>query len=87
LTAINPLIDPSNIWKGLIINLPTGHKPISRLIPAIEVSRQTYTVQSKDTFWTISQKFGISLSYLISANPQGKKNRPCGRSSLRLADI
>jgi peptidoglycan endopeptidase LytE len=72
LTAINPLINPRNIWKGLMFNLPAGHKPMPRLIPAIEVSRQTYPVQSKDTFWTISQKFGIRLSYLITANPQVK---------------
>jgi cell wall-associated NlpC family hydrolase len=72
LTAINPLVDSGNIWKGLMINLPNGHKPMTGLIPASEVSRHTYTVQSNDTFWTISQKFGISLSYLITANPEVK---------------
>jgi hypothetical protein len=51
LTAINPLVDSGNIWKGLMINLPNGHKPMTGLIPASEVSRQTYTVRSNDTFW------------------------------------
>jgi cell wall-associated NlpC family hydrolase len=72
LTSINTLVDPGNIWRGLMINLPNGHQPISGLIPASEVSRRTYTVQSNDTFWTISQQFGISLPYLIAANPQVK---------------
>ncbi|WCK56664.1 NlpC/P60 family protein [Aneurinibacillus sp. Ricciae_BoGa-3] len=72
LRAINPLIDPRNIWKGLMINLPNGHKPMTGLIPASEVSRKTYTVQRDDTFWKISNKFGISLSYLITANPKVK---------------
>jgi spore coat assembly protein SafA len=72
LKAINPLVDPSNIWKGLMINLPNGHKSMTGLIPASQVSRKTYTVQRDDTFWTISNKFGISLSYLIKANPQVK---------------
>jgi peptidoglycan endopeptidase LytE len=72
LKAINPLVAQGNIWKGLLINLPKGHKPITGLIPASEVSRQTYSVKSNDTFWTIAQKFGISHSYLITANPQVK---------------
>ncbi|BAU28298.1 cell wall-associated NlpC family hydrolase [Aneurinibacillus soli] len=70
LQAINPLVDPKNIWKGLLINLPNGHKPMPGLIPASEVSRRTYTVRSQDTFWTISKKFGINFSYLIQANPK-----------------
>jgi cell wall-associated NlpC family hydrolase len=72
LKALNTLVDPSNIWRGLLISLPNGHKPLSGVIPASAVSRTTYTVQSNDTFWTISQKFGISLAYLIAANPQVK---------------
>ncbi|HJV47024.1 MAG TPA: NlpC/P60 family protein [Bacillota bacterium] len=70
LKAINPLVNPNNIWKGLFINLPNGHKPLSGLIPANEVSRKTYVVQSSDTLWTIANQFGISLSYLLTANPQ-----------------
>jgi cell wall-associated NlpC family hydrolase len=70
LKAINPLVDPNNIWKGLLINLPNGHKPMTGLIPASEVSRTNYTVQANDTFWSISKKFGISLSYLFTANPK-----------------
>jgi cell wall-associated NlpC family hydrolase len=72
LKAINSLVDPRNIWKGLFINLPKGHKPMAISIPASEVSRRTYTVQSNDTFWKISRKFGRSLSSLITANPQVK---------------
>jgi spore coat assembly protein SafA len=72
LKTINPLVDPNNIWKGLMISLPNGHKPINGLVPASQVSRRTYTTQAGDTLWTISQKFGINLSYLITANPQLK---------------
>jgi cell wall-associated NlpC family hydrolase len=72
LRKINSLIDPRNIWKGLLVNLPNGHKPLPGLIPASQVSRTTYTVKSGDTFWNIAQKNGISLSYLIRANPKVK---------------
>jgi cell wall-associated NlpC family hydrolase len=70
LQNVNPLVDPLYIWKGLMINLPDGHKPMAGLIPASQVSRTTYTVNNNDTFWTISRKFGISHSYLIKANPK-----------------
>jgi cell wall-associated NlpC family hydrolase len=70
--TINPNVDARNIWKGLLMNLPKGHKSMTGLIPASQVSRRTYTVQKNDTFWTISRKFHISLSYLMSANPKIK---------------
>lgn len=64
LQKINSLVDPKNIWKGLLISLPHGHKPTPGLITASEVSRTTYRIQVGDTFWDIAQKKGIPLSYL-----------------------
>lgn len=72
LINVNPYVEQNNISKGLFINLPIGHKPIAGLIPSSQVSRRTYTVQSGDTVYTISKKFGISYSYLLSANSNGQ---------------
>ncbi|MNJ42469.1 putative endopeptidase p60 precursor [compost metagenome] len=72
LQKINSLVDPENIWRGLLISLPQGHKPAAGLIPASEVSRTTYKMQAGDTFWGIAQKNRIPLSYLLEANPKVK---------------
>ncbi len=37
-------------------------------IPSSNDGHTSYTVQKGDTYWTISQKYGISLSALLSAN-------------------
>jgi len=68
LLKLNPLVDPNNLWEGLLISLPKDHKPIDGLIPASEASRNIYTVLENDTMWMIANKFGLSLSYLLSAN-------------------
>jgi LysM repeat protein len=68
LTAINPLVDQNNIYHGYFLNLPNRHKPMEGVTPP--VTNKTYTVQGDDTFWSISQHFGIDLSHLITANPQ-----------------
>lgn len=38
--------------------------------PTPEPKKEYYTVQSGDTLWGISQKYGISLNQIISLNPQ-----------------
>lgn len=71
LLRINPLVDTKNLYPGLIISLPDGHKQMTgSFLPAGEFSRKTYTVQDKDTFWAISQKLHVNFQYLIQANPQ-----------------
>jgi cell wall-associated NlpC family hydrolase len=72
LKEINPYVDVRNVWKGLMINVPKEHKEVAGIIPASKVSRTTYTVRSKDTLETVARKFGVSRSYLMSANPQLK---------------
>jgi cell wall-associated NlpC family hydrolase len=72
LSSANPLVNPKNLYHGLMISLPAGHKPMNGVTPVSAVSRKTYTVQLNDTFWTISQKFNVSYSYLITANPKVK---------------
>lgn len=72
LQKINSLVDPENIWRGLLVSLPHGHKPAPGLIPANEVSRTTYKIQAGDTFWSIARSNGIPLSYLLEANPKVK---------------
>lgn len=55
--AANPSINSNNLTVG------------SRLvIPASSSTADRYTVKSGDTFWLISQRFGISESALLAAN-------------------
>jgi uncharacterized YkwD family protein len=56
-----------NRFKKLVL---TGTLVVSSLIGAGVVSAAPYTVSNQDTMWTISQKYGISLSSLIQSNPQ-----------------
>ncbi len=49
----NPDVNPLNLYKGLVIQIP----------------ERKYTVQDGDTMWIISKKFGISLDSLLKANP------------------
>lgn len=56
-------------YKKLVM---TGALGLSVLIgsTAALAATGTYTVSSKDTMWLISQKYGVSLTTLINANPQ-----------------
>lgn len=47
----------SSLYPGEKINIPSS-----------ESSQTTYTVQKGDTYWTISKKYGITLSSLLDAN-------------------
>lgn len=70
LLGINPLVDTQNLYSGLMISLPDGHKSMTGIVtPASEVFRKTYTVQANDTFWSISQKLHVDFTYLVQANP------------------
>ena len=60
LLKANPQIKNSSlIVPGQIINIPSG-----------STSTSTYTVVTGDTLWGIAAKQGISLSDLMTANPQ-----------------
>lgn len=58
----NPQIkNPSLIYVGEKIN-----------VPGASSNGKTYTVQSGDTMWKISQRLGVSYNSLIKSNPQIK---------------
>ncbi len=66
LIAANPQItDPNLIFPGQFITVPTG--PVS---PPIPPPGFNYVVQPGDTLFFIAQRFGVSLSALIAANPE-----------------
>ncbi len=50
-------------------------------IPSVNNQHTTYTVQKGDTYWIISQKYGISLAELLAAN------NATGSSTLYIGDI
>lgn len=58
----NPQIkNPAVIYIGEKINIPGSSQ---------SSGNKTYTVQSGDTMWKISQRLGVSYSSLVQANPQ-----------------
>ncbi len=66
LIAANPQIaDPNLIFPGQFITVPAGPVP-----PPIPPPGFNYVIQPGDTLFIIAQRFGISLSTLIAANPQ-----------------
>jgi cell wall-associated NlpC family hydrolase len=65
LVAANPNIDPTNVYGGLVFQIPNQ---------STNSSSESYTIQSGDTFWLISQKLNVSLSSLIAANPSVDPN-------------
>lgn len=48
----------------------TGLLALGTIVGATAVSAAPYSVTGNDTMWTIAQKYGISLSSLVQANPQ-----------------
>ena len=66
-TANPGLGDP--LAAGQVLYLPTGF--ISTVIsPSSQTAAGTYVVQQGDTLYAIANKFGVSLSDLLAANPQ-----------------
>jgi spore coat assembly protein SafA len=62
LLAANPQItDPSRIFPGQRINIPTGPPPSGTTF---------YVVQRGDTLFGIAQRFGTTISVLLSLNPR-----------------
>ncbi len=61
--SLSELLAVNNATQSTI--LYTGKKIT---IPSAQNGYTTYTVQKGDTYWTISQKYGISLDKLLEAN-------------------
>ncbi|MFE8700827.1 LysM peptidoglycan-binding domain-containing protein [Cytobacillus sp. FJAT-54145] len=65
LLAANPNRDPNNLYVGQEVQIPVKHTT---------TDYTPYKIQSGDTFWKISQKFGISYADLLAANPNANPN-------------
>jgi LysM repeat protein len=64
LLRANPtIINPSLIFSGQVLNIPSGIIPVTGSNPGI------YTVQKGDTLFSIGQHFNVSVAELREANP------------------
>lgn len=64
LLAANPSItNPSRIYPGQVINIPSATIPVTGGKPG------TYTVQSGDTWFSIGQRYQLTVADLRAANP------------------
>lgn len=63
LTAANPGISPTNLMIGQVICIPT---PSPATCPA---GMTAYTVKAGDTFYSIAQRYNITVAALMNANP------------------
>ncbi len=64
LLMANPAItNPSLIFPGLVLNIPSSTIPVTGGHPSI------YTVQKGETLFSIAQQFGLSITDLREANP------------------
>ncbi len=63
LLEANPWVDPDTLAPGQVLRIPVS-------LPSANcpLGANTYFVQKGDTFFSISKKFGISLSTLLRAN-------------------
>ena len=81
LSQLNGSINLSMIYEGQRLTVPWTGTAISAppgTVPAVEVRRRTYVVETGDNFTSIAERHGLSLQELRRRQPtQGK--RPVGR--------
>lgn len=65
LIEANPGIDPTRLFVGQIICIPLATPPVT-----CPEGQNEYIVRSGDTFYSIAQRFGITVQELIRANPR-----------------
>jgi LysM repeat protein len=64
LIEANPSLEPDHLLPGQEISIPLTSQPSDCPLGAT-----TYTVQKKDTFYSIAKKFKMRLSELLKSNP------------------
>lgn len=69
LVKANPGVDPTKLKVGQIINLIARQQGKTLFMSFVALPPSTYTIAAGDTFWTISQRFGLSIAQLEAANP------------------
>lgn len=69
LISANPGVVPNNLQVGQVINLVPRRGGRAMFMSFAAMPPSTYTIVAGDTFWSISQHFGLSVAQLIAANP------------------
>lgn len=64
LIAANPGVDPNRLMVGQQICIPTGGGAGPTPCPGM-----MYTIQAGDTFFSLAQRFGVTVAALQAANP------------------
>src|SRR5699024_10022437 len=60
----NPGVDPNNLQIGQVICIPTMMHPVPQCPNGFP-----YTIRQGDTFFRLSQRFGVSVEAIMRANP------------------
>ena len=63
LLAANPGVDPNRLQVGQVICIP-GMAPPPKECPGI-----LYTIRSGDTFYSLAQRYGVTVDLIIQYNP------------------
>ncbi|MFR9165884.1 MAG: LysM peptidoglycan-binding domain-containing protein [Dysgonomonas sp.] len=75
--AANPGLNSDNFRIGLAVKIPKGVSAAATLTPSIPVVPEGYSthiVQSKETLYSISRKYNLSMDEIANANPEIKTN-------------
>ncbi len=73
LEKANPKVDPLNIYPGLKLNIP-GSAPRktstkAKSAKASPVQKVLYTVQPRDTLWSIAVRHHVTVAAIVKCNP------------------
>ena len=63
---LNPGVDPLNLQIGSTLCIPAASLPLTGTCPN---GASSYIVRAGDTFWNISQNYGVSLQSILDLNP------------------
>ena len=67
----NPGVDPQNLQIGSTLCIPAVPTPHARPMRPVTCPEGTFphTIQEGDTFWRLSQTYGVSIQSISDANP------------------